>query len=117
MNRIHEILSRHLYTDKSADEALAARVLASLATSPLPAQRHSLFKSWPAALLNIDFAPAWPRLAALACVTLLGCMIGFFGPGAQFIERSSGAAASMQVADSDAGTIAFEPEPLTGVRP
>lgn len=115
MNRIDEMLTRHFKSDNAEDEAIAARALVSIAAKPLPSQRHSIFKSWPNALLTLDFAPAWPRIAALACVALLGCMIGLFGPGAQLFEQSGGAAA-MQVADVDA-TLAFEPEPLTGARP
>ncbi len=115
MNRMDEMLTRQFKSGHAEDGRVAARVLASIAAKPLPSQRHSMFRSWPNALLTLDFAPAWPRIAALACVALLGCMIGLFGPGAQLFDRSGGAAA-MQVADVDA-TLAFEPEPLTGARP
>jgi hypothetical protein len=53
----------------------AARVTATLARRPLPPQRRRWF-SWPVELLDFEFAPAWPRVAALACVGLLGFVIG-----------------------------------------
>jgi hypothetical protein len=113
MNRFDEIISRHLHDDGALDGAAADRVLATLRT-PLPAQRHSIFEHWPSVLLDLDFAPAWPRLAALACVMLVGCMAGLFGPGAELIQRPDTA---MIVANAKAGAFAFEPDPLTGVRP
>lgn len=113
MNRLDDIITRHLHDGPASDKAAAGRVLAALA-APLPAQRHPAFKHWPSVLLNRDFVPAWPRLAALACVTLIGCMAGLFGPGAQMIERPG---AAMVIASADAGALTFEPDPLTGVRP
>ena len=114
MNRFDEIIARHLHDDRAPDDAAASRVIAAL-DAPLPAQRHSVFEHWPSVLLNLDFAPAWPRLAALACVMLVGCMAGLFGPGARMIPQSG--AATMIIASSDAGALTFEPDPLTGVRP
>jgi hypothetical protein len=115
MNRMDEMLTRQFKADNAADDSIAARVLVSIAAKPLPAQRHSLFKGWPNALLTLDFAPAWPRLAALACVGLFGCTVGFFSPGAQIFEKPL-AAAPIQLADAETGAV-FEPEPLTGARP
>ena len=115
MNRMDEMLTQQFKAEEAKDEKIAARAWAAIGSNPLPAQRHSIFRAWPNALLTLDFAPAWPRIAALACVALLGCMIGLFGPGAQLFD-SMGGAAAMQIADIDA-TLAFEPEPLTGVRP
>lgn len=114
MNRFDEIIARHLHEEAASDGAAADRVLAAL-EAPLPAQRHSMFEHWPSVLLNLDFAPAWPRLAALACVMLVGCMVGLFGPGTQIIQRSS--AATMVIASTGTGALTFEPDPLTGVRP
>jgi hypothetical protein len=115
MNRMDEILAQQLKIEKSADEAIAMRVLASLAAKPLPTQRHSFLKGWPDVLLNFEFTPAWPRVGALAFVGLVGCMIGFFSPGAQIFEKPR--VAPVLVADIDASTLAFDPEPLTGIRP
>ena len=53
----------------------AARVTAALAARPLPPQRRR-WLAWPVELLDFDFAPAWPRVAALACVGLIGFMVG-----------------------------------------
>jgi len=115
MNRLDEILAHQLKIEKSADEAIAMRVLSSLAAKPLPAQRRSFLNGWPDALLNFDFAPAWPRIGALACIGLVGCMIGFFSPGAQIFEKPR--IGTVQIMDIDPSMLAFDPEPLTGIRP
>jgi hypothetical protein len=115
MNRIEEQIVRRLKAERAADERSAARLVAALAAKPLPRQRRSWFRGWPSALLNNDFAPAWPRLAALACVALIGCTIGFFGPGTRAFQRTGWVIA--QTAEPDVGGLVFEPEPLTGARP
>jgi hypothetical protein len=93
-------------------EAEGARILAALAARPLPRQRNSRWR-WPAALLNVDFAPAWPRLAALAGVAALGFVLGLVG-----LDLADGSMSTV-AATSDAGlsVAALEPETLTGVRP
>jgi len=116
MNRFDEFIVRHLKTSRGTDEVSAARVVSALAAKPLPRQRHSWFRNWPSALLNNDFAPAWPRLAALACVALLGCTIGFFGPSTRAFQRTGWIVAIAQNSDDVSG-FAFEPEPLTGAKP
>ncbi len=86
------------------------RVLKRLA-GPLPRQKFALWRL-PNVLLDWQFAPAWPRVAALACCAALGFVIGIagvdrqFGPGQGYIAGGGGI-----------GTIAFEPDPLTGARP
>jgi hypothetical protein len=117
MNRSDEFIARHLKAARHADERSAARALSALAAKPLPRQRHSWFRSWPRALLNNDFAPAWPRLAALACVALIGCTVGFFGPGARAFQRTGWIVAIAQNSDPDVSGLVFEPEPLTGAKP
>jgi len=109
--RIGEIIARHLHRDDASDEAAGARVLAALA-APLPRQRHSLFDRWPSLLLNRDYAPAWPRLAALACVALVGCMVGLATPN---LRKSS--AATIRIADVDGSALIFDSDPITGARP
>jgi hypothetical protein len=116
MNRFDEFIARHLKASRGTDEPSAARVVSALAAKPLPRQRHSWFRNWPSALLNNDFAPAWPRLAALACVALLGCTIGFFGPSTRAFQRTGWIVAIAQNSDDVSG-FAFEPEPLTGAKP
>jgi hypothetical protein len=68
----------------AADEndAAAERIVARLASAPLPAQKRA-FAWWPAALTDWDFAPAWPRVAALAGAAALGITIGLSGFGAR----------------------------------
>jgi hypothetical protein len=95
-----------------ADDAAVERVLKRL-SGPLPRQKTPLWRL-PGVLLDWQFAPAWPRVAALACCAALGFVIGiagldrrFDGPGAPFAVASR----------ADLGSIVFEPEPLTGARP
>jgi hypothetical protein len=114
-NRIDELIVRRLQADRDADERSAARALSALALRPLPRQRHSWFRSWPSALFNNDFTPAWPRIAALACVALIGCTVGFFGPGTRAFQRTGWTVS--QNSEPDVGGLVFEPEPLTGAKP
>jgi hypothetical protein len=90
-----------------------SRVLAALAAQPLPPQRHRWW-ALPTALLNVDFTPAWPRVAALAGVAVLGFAIGLVS-----LDVRDGAASTDATLRADAGlsVVAFEPEALTGVRP
>src|SRR5688572_29074068 len=76
-DQIDQLLRRHFRdaTNSSRDEAdAAARVLAAL-QSPLPPQRRA-WRRWPSVLLDWQFAPAWPRVAALAGCAALGFAIG-----------------------------------------
>jgi hypothetical protein len=109
--RLDQALARHTQA-APADEAAIARVQARLA-SALPRQPVPLWR-WPTVLLDWQFAPAWPRMAALACCAALGFVIGiagldrrFEGPNAPFALTSR----------ADLGLIVFDPEPLTGARP
>jgi hypothetical protein len=104
-------LKRHAETAQ-ADDAAVERVLKRL-SGPLPRQKITLWRL-PAVLLDWQFAPAWPRVAALACCAALGFVIGIAGldrgfgtPGAPFALASR----------ADLGSIVFEPEALTGARP
>jgi len=95
-----------------ADDAAAARVLRRLA-GPLPQQKMPLWRL-PSVLLDWQFAPAWPRMAALACCAALGFIIGIAGVDRGF----DGGGPPFTVASSaDIGAIVFEPEALTGARP
>jgi hypothetical protein len=93
-----------------AEQAAQDRVLAALAQ--LPAQRQrTWWGEWSSALLDWDFTPAWPRIAALASVAVLGFAIGLVElPPAESPH-------SIAMADTDVGSIVFDPEPLTGLRP
>ncbi len=94
------------------DEAAVARMLKRL-SGPLPRQKTPLWR-WPAVLLDWQFAPAWPRVAALACCAALGFVIGIAGVDRRF----DGGGEPFAVASrADIGSIVFEPEALTGARP
>jgi hypothetical protein len=92
------------------DETAAARVLTRLA-GPLPRQDRG-WRHWPAVLLDWQFAPAWPRVAALAGCAAIGFMIGIAGLDRPF-DRSGLAMANR----ADITTAVFEPEALSGARP
>ena len=94
-----------------ADEAAVERVLNRL-DGPLPRQKMPLWRL-PGVLLDWQFAPAWPRFAALACFAVLGFAIGIAGVDRRF----DGGGAPFAVASTDLGSIVFEPEALTGARP
>ena len=94
-----------------ADDAAAARVMTRLA-APLPRQKMTLWRL-PAVLLDWQFAPSWPRVAALACCALIGFGIGLAGLDRPFDRLDS----QFTVANRDLGSVVFEPEPLTGARP
>jgi hypothetical protein len=91
------------------DEAAVSRVLNRL-TGPLPRQRAKLWR-WPVVLLDWQFAPAWPRMAALGACLALGFGIGISGLD-RGIDRAGSSAGNL-----DVGSLVFEPETLTGGRP
>jgi len=96
---------------KPADADAVDRVLARL-RGPLPRQKQPLWRL-PGVLLNWDFAPAWPRMAALACCAALGFMFGIAGLDRSF-DRLDG---SVLTSGPDIGSLVSEPDTLTGERP
>ena len=96
---------------KPADADAVDRVLARL-RGPLPRQKQPLWRL-PGVLLNWDFAPAWPRMAALACCAVLGFMFGIAGLDRPF-DRLDG---SVLTSSRDLGSLMSEPDSLTGERP
>ena len=96
-----------------ADPAAVHRVLTRLAP-PLPRQKMPLWRL-PAVLLDWQFAPAWPRVAALAACAVLGFYIGIAGLDRRFDQARCGAYRSGQ--HWRPISIVFEPESLTGARP
>jgi hypothetical protein len=95
-----------------ADDAAVERVLKRL-SGPLPRQKMPLWRL-PGVLLDWQFAPAWPRMAALACCAALGFVIGIAGVDRRF---DAGVVPFAIASHSDIGSIVFEPEALTGARP
>ncbi len=73
-----EAALRRVMTPDDADDAAAQRIVARLQT--LPPQKRA-FAWWPSALMDVSFAPAWPRLAALAGAAVLGISIGLSNVG------------------------------------
>ncbi len=102
---------KHQMQAPPADEAAVDRVLKRLA-GPLPRQKRPLWRL-PAVLLNWEFAPAWPRMAALACCAALGFVIGIAGLDRP-LDQLNG---SFAIANSGIGSIVSEPDTLTGERP
>ena len=81
--------------------------------SALPPQKRA-FAWWPAALTDWNFAPAWPRVAALACAAVLGITVGLSSLGMQLAADLD----LVRVASSDdAGSNAFDVDSVTGIRP
>jgi len=95
-----------------ADGAAVGRVLERL-SGPLPRQKITFWRL-PSVLLDWQFAPAWPRVAALAGCAALGFVIGLAGLDRNFdVTNPSFSVASR----ADLGSVVFEPEALTGARP
>jgi hypothetical protein len=94
------------------DEVSVSRVL-SRVSGPLPPQKQPLWRL-PSVLLDWQFAPAWPRMAALACCAALGFYVGIAGLDRRFDDP---AAAPAFVGGGGIGSITFEPEAFTGARP
>jgi hypothetical protein len=90
----------------SPEELAEKRVLARLQS--LPPQKRA-FAWWPAALMDVSFAPAWPRLAALAGAAVLGISIGLSNVGTriatdlEIVRVASADDVSANAFDSDAG--------------
>ena len=101
-----------LQSGSAAEQAAVERVLKRLSGS-LPRQKISLWRL-PAILLDWQFAPAWPRVAALAGCAAIGFAIGISGLDRR-LDLSE--APYSIVSRADLGSIVFEPETLTGARP
>jgi hypothetical protein len=111
--RMDDLLAGHLGAAERDADSAGARVLAALAR-PLPPQKRRLWNYLPSVLLNAEFAPAWPRVAALAGCAVLGFVVGITGIDRR-LERPRVQLA--QSSASDISSLASEPEPLTGLRP
>ena len=102
-DRLDDLLTQH-YARRDESEDAAERVLARLGT--LPPQKQRFWTGLPSILLDWQFAPAWPRMAALAGCALIGFALGEAG-----LDRL------MRPPAQDFAAVVFEPEALTGLRP
>lgn len=109
--RLDAMLMHHMRKEQS-DASSRARVMTKLA-QPLPRQRQPFWRL-PSVLLDWQFAPAWPRMAALGACAVLGFFIGISGLD-RGIDRLDGQTVS--AGTTGIGAVVFEPEPLTGARP
>ncbi len=91
--------------DAQADNAAVQRVLNRL-SGPLPRQKFALWRL-PTVLLDWQFAPAWPRVAALATCAALGFFIGLIGLDRQV---DSADAALAYVSRADLGVALYDAE-------
>ena len=112
--KLDALIARHCRDGD--EEAATARVLRRL--QALPAQRRGLLpRLLPAALLEFDLAPAWPRFAALLGVAVLGFAVGLSDTGMALTKHSASAIiGSPNSSDSDLSLILFEPDPLSAMR-
>ncbi|MEA2878025.1 MAG: hypothetical protein QOF14_3221 [Hyphomicrobiales bacterium] len=109
--RLEELLHRYYEAGPARNEPVPERFLAKLGSLP-PQQRA--FAWWPAALMNWDFAPAWPRVAALAGAAVLGISIGLSNIGTRIAADLD----LVRVASAeDAGANVFDVDSVTGLRP
>ena len=101
----------------ASDQQAARRILAGLA-APLPPQRPAFWsRLLPPALLEFDFAPAWPRFATLLAIAMLGFVVGLSDVGMVVTKGSPSAIIGRSPAsDSDLSLLLFEPDPLSTVR-
>ena len=116
-------------TDDHELEAALRRVMAAAAQSPvevkaaerivqrldsmaLPPQYRAI-SWWPSALMAWDFAPAWPRIAALGCAAALGITVGLSGFGLRIATDLN----LVQVAGADDSAAVFDVDSVTGLRP
>ena len=109
--RLEELLRRHYEYGPAGNEPLPERFMTLLES--LPPQKRA-FAWWPSALMNWDFAPAWPRVAALAGAAVLGISIGLSNIGTRIAADLD----LVRVASAeDAGANVFDADSVTGLRP
>ena len=75
-------LRRMMAAEPRATMRLRRAHHAAARVAPLPPQKRA-FAWWPAVLMDWNFAPAWPRVAALAGAAVLGISIGLSSLGAR----------------------------------
>jgi anti-sigma factor RsiW len=108
--RLDQSIMRLPAPGEAQARAAAERVLAALAGRLPPQPPPSWARWWPAELLDMDFSPAWRRVAALAAVATLGFAIGLADA-----NLLGGPTAGAQTTDDPLSTV-FEPDPLPEIR-
>jgi hypothetical protein len=110
--QLQKLLEATLKRDAQAPQNAEAveRVLKRLG-GPLPRQKQPFWRL-PAVLLDWQFAPAWPRVAALAGCAAIGFVVGIAGLDRPYDQLDI----PIMAASRDFGSI-FEAEPFTGGRP
>ena len=93
----------------TADGA-AGRIIRRLEASRLPPQKRAL--PWPSVLIDWNFEPAWPRVAALAGAAVLGISIGLSGLGTRIAADLD----LVRVANADEANV-FDVDSVAGLRP
>lgn len=106
--RLDAALMRHGEAVQPGAAALA-RLSARLA-GPLPPQKKPFWRL-PAVLLDWQFAPAWPRMAALACCAIIGFTVGITGLDRRIDDQSAA------IVGTDISDTVFGAEPFPGERP
>lgn len=108
-------LRRVMAPTREHADAAAERLVARLTTAKLPAQKRRLLAGWwPSALLNSDFAPAWPRVTTLACGAALGIVIGLSSLGMRIATDLD----LWRVASADDVRVTiFDADSVAGLRP
>jgi anti-sigma-K factor RskA len=104
-------IGRVLTAKESGADSVAR--IAQRFDSALPPQKRA-FAGWPAALTDWNFAPAWPRIVALACAAVLGITVGLSSLGTRLAADLD----LVRVASADdGGSNAFDVDSVTGIRP
>ena len=106
--KLDAALSHHVQA-VTADEAALARLAARI-NGPLPRQKRPFWRL-PSVLLDWQFAPAWPRMAALAGCAVIGFAIGISGLDRHIDGQSP------SLSSPDISATVFDPEPFPGMRP
>jgi hypothetical protein len=106
---LEDALKRHANAPQDINTSVA-RVMTRL-SGPLPRQKVPLWRL-PAVLLDWQFAPAWPRVAALGACAVVGFAVGLSG-----VDRRIDNLDGWSVTRAGIGSVVFEPEDLTGARP
>ena len=101
--RLDAALARYAQ-NAATDDAAVGRVLTRLAR-PLPRQKVPFWRL-PAVLLDWQFSPAWPRMAALGACAVVGFFVGITGVDRQIDGYDTASPPNISAM--------FDSEPLSG---